>query len=146
MLRALIADIESAFSKANADAGRTGRAARLQGPDETASFSSWLPYRAYLEDRQAFVNRDSLGFCLELRPQSGADEEMARILAALYAALPAGTGLQLHLFASPDVRAPLSRYAALRQFGNVAVIQEQAREVRGWVWLEQVGRDLRRTR
>jgi predicted permease len=36
-----------------------------------------------------------------------------------------------------------ARYAALRQFGNVASIQEQAREVRGWVWLEQLGKDFR---
>jgi putative ABC transport system permease protein len=34
-----------------------------------------------------------------------------------------------------------ARYAALRQFGNVASIQEQAREGRGWVWLEQAGKD-----
>lgn len=36
-----------------------------------------------------------------------------------------------------------ARYAALRQFGNVASIQERARESRGWVWLEQAGQDLR---
>lgn len=40
---------------------------------------------------------------------------------------------------SPDE----ARYAALRQFGNVAGIQEQAREVRSWVWLEQFGKNLR---
>jgi len=36
-----------------------------------------------------------------------------------------------------------ARYAALREFGNVASIQEQAREGRGWVWLEQTAKDLR---
>ena len=36
-----------------------------------------------------------------------------------------------------------ARYTALRQFGNVASIQEQARAERGWVWLEQIGQDLR---
>lgn len=35
-----------------------------------------------------------------------------------------------------------AHYAALRQFGNVTSIQEQAREARGWVWLEQLGKDL----
>jgi len=35
-----------------------------------------------------------------------------------------------------------AHYAALRQFGNVGVIQEASREQRGSVWLEQVGRDL----
>jgi putative ABC transport system permease protein len=38
---------------------------------------------------------------------------------------------------SPDE----ARYAALRQFGNVASIQEQAREARGWVWLDQLRQD-----
>lgn len=36
-----------------------------------------------------------------------------------------------------------ARYAALRQFGNVAAIQEQAREGLGWVWLEQFVQDFR---
>ncbi len=34
-----------------------------------------------------------------------------------------------------------ARYAALRQFGNVASIQERAREGRGYVWLEQLWQD-----
>lgn len=33
--------------------------------------------------------------------------------------------------------------AARRQFGNVASIQEQAREVRGWLWFEQGLQDIR---
>ena len=36
-----------------------------------------------------------------------------------------------------------ARYAAQRQFGNVASIQEQAREVQGWRWLEDFIRDIR---
>ncbi|HWA27368.1 MAG TPA: ADOP family duplicated permease [Lacunisphaera sp.] len=36
-----------------------------------------------------------------------------------------------------------ARYAALREFGNVAGVQERVRDVRGWVWLEQFGQDLR---
>jgi putative ABC transport system permease protein len=35
-----------------------------------------------------------------------------------------------------------ARYAALRQFGNVARIQEECREQRSWVWLEQTWQDL----
>jgi len=35
-----------------------------------------------------------------------------------------------------------ARYAAQRRFGNVASIQEQVREQRGWMWLEQIGKDL----
>src|SRR5438105_15280752 len=36
-----------------------------------------------------------------------------------------------------------ARCAALRQFGNVASMQERARGRRGWVWLETFGKDLR---
>ncbi len=34
-------------------------------------------------------------------------------------------------------------YAARREFGNMAVIQERAREQRGWIWLDQFFQDLR---
>ena len=114
MLRDLVADLHAALAGASASQ-LLARAGRLPDPlREAASFSSWLPYAAYIAERQVFVNRDSLGFCLELRPQSGADEEMVRVLSALYAALPAGTGVQFHLFGSPAVREPLARYGALR--------------------------------
>src|SRR6202162_6464886 len=115
MFRTLIADIESALSGAKlSDLAPRSDREPARAMYDTAAFCEWLPYRAYIEDRQVFVNRDSLGFCLELRPQSGADEEMARVLTALYAASPKGTGIQFHLFASPAIRGPLARYAALR--------------------------------
>ena len=77
-------------------------------------FASWLPYSAYLRAEQLFVNRDSLGFLLELMPQSGADERMAEVLVSLYANCPPGTGIQFHLFGSPHIREQLRRYANLR--------------------------------
>ncbi len=36
-----------------------------------------------------------------------------------------------------------ARYAALREFGNVAGIQERTRDEHGWVWLENLWRDIR---
>ena len=36
-----------------------------------------------------------------------------------------------------------ARYAALRAFGNPALIHEQTRAARSWYWLESVARDLR---
>lgn len=36
-----------------------------------------------------------------------------------------------------------ARYAALREFGNVAGVQERTRDEHGWVWLDGLGRDLR---
>jgi conjugal transfer ATP-binding protein TraC len=77
-------------------------------------FAAWLPYSAYLADEKLFVNRDGLGFLLEVMPQSGADERMAEVLVSLYATCPPGTGVQFHLFASPHIREQLCRYANLR--------------------------------
>lgn len=112
MRRSLLGDLESVLESA-----RPGTLLRVPGAlrnEHSAAFSQWLPYRAWIADREVFVNRDTLGFCLEVRPQSGADEEMAHVLTALYAAAPAGTGIQFHLYASPAIRAPLARYASLR--------------------------------
>jgi predicted permease len=36
-----------------------------------------------------------------------------------------------------------ARYAALRQFGNVASVQERARDIRGWCWLDELRQDVR---
>ena len=72
-------------------------------------FASWLPYSAYLAAERLFVNRDSVGFMLEVMPQSGADERMAEVLVSLYANCPPGTGIQFHLFASPHIGETLRR-------------------------------------
>ena len=115
MWRSLLTDLESVLKGAKpADLIRVPKAGPASRGEDAAAFSEWLPYRAWIADRQVFVNLDALGFCLELRPQSGADEEMARVLTALYAASPPGTGIQFHLYASPAIRAPLARYANLR--------------------------------
>ncbi|SDS56490.1 ABC transporter permease [Opitutus sp. GAS368] len=51
--------------------------------------------------------------------------------------------LQTELNGKAGMSPKEARYAALRQFGNVANIQEQTREVRGGVWLEQLAQDFR---
>ena len=51
--------------------------------------------------------------------------------------------LQTELNLKAGMSVDEARYAALRQFGNVASIQEQARDVRGWAWLEAFAKDLR---
>ncbi|MFN6993288.1 MAG: TraC family protein [Aquincola tertiaricarbonis] len=88
----------------------------LGQPQETPAeqFAAWLPYSAYLSAERLFVNRDSVGFMLEVMPQSGADERMAEVLISLYSTCPPGTGIQFHLFASPHLRDQLRRYANLR--------------------------------
>jgi predicted permease len=51
--------------------------------------------------------------------------------------------LQTELNRKAGLNAEDARYAALRQFGNVAVIQERAREGRGFVFLGNLAQDLR---
>ena len=77
-------------------------------------FAEWLPYSAYIAEEQLFVNRDGLGFVLEVLPQAGADERMVDVLMALFATSPPNTGIQWHLLASPHIRPTLCRYANLR--------------------------------
>lgn len=50
--------------------------------------------------------------------------------------------LQTELNITAGMAPDAARFAALRQFGNVANIQEQCREQRSWIWLEQAGQDL----
>ena len=90
-------------------------------------FAGWLPYSAYLPAEKIFVNRDSMGFMLELMPQSGADDRMAEVLVSLYANCQPGTGIQFHLFASPHVRAQLRQYANLR-----VEDEDQAEKAQQW--------------
>ena len=87
---------------------------RSQKESPASQFASWLPYISYLEDERLFVNRDGIGFMLELMPQSGADDRMVEVLVSLYTNCPANTGIQFHLFASPHIRNQLGRYANLR--------------------------------
>jgi hypothetical protein len=92
------------------------RCSAFSQPQDTPAeqFAAWLPYSAYLSAEKLFVNRDSVGFMLEVMPQSGADERMAEVLISLYSTCPPGTGIQFHLFASPHIRDQLRRYANLR--------------------------------
>ena len=94
MFNQILDDLEAALGRARLSDLWPGTSRLAVNMEEEAAFSHWLPYRAYLADREIFVNRDAIGFCLELRPQSGADEEMARVLTALYAASPPGTGIR----------------------------------------------------
>jgi conjugal transfer ATP-binding protein TraC len=102
----------ASHASARPQAGWFGQ--RNDSAGSAEQFAAWLPYSAYLADERLFVNRDGLGFLLEVMPQSGADERMAEVLVSLYATCPPGAGVQFHLFASPHIREQLCRYANLR--------------------------------
>ncbi len=116
MLSKLVAELKQAFSLADTGSGGyiPTPTRLLQAIVNQATLSGCLPYSAYLDDERIFVNQDSLGFCLELQPQSGADEEMAQILMPIFAGSRAGTGIQFHLLGSPHIESRLRRYANLR--------------------------------
>ena len=95
--------------------------------ETNARVAAWLPYSAYRPDDQIFINRDSLGFVLEVTPQTGANEDTAERLKGLYARLPTDSTLQIHLWASPNVTHTLKEYAGLRQLDADAAHQAEQR-------------------
>ncbi len=75
------------------------------------AFAKVLPYSKYDPDFRLFVidsldpnNPEGLGFTLELHPQIGASEAMARDLTNLFTTnAPPGTGFQIQIFGSPVI-------------------------------------------
>lgn len=58
---------------------------------------------------------ESVGYTLEVTPQTGATPEMADQLTALFSTdLPTGTGIQVTLFAEPDIEWATNAYVASR--------------------------------
>jgi len=88
----------------------------LDHVEKTARFSKYLPYMGYDDAGKLFENEDGHGFVLECMPQSGADMEMARVLTSLLTlGWPADTGLQVHMYASPNVRKKMAMWSQCRQ-------------------------------
>jgi len=111
----MLASLRSAFGSTDSSTepiGFFGLGSDQESPSD--QFASWLPYQSYLEEEQLFVNRDGIGFLLEIMPQSGADDRMVEVLISLYANCPPNTGIQFHLFASPHIRRQLRQYSNLR--------------------------------
>lgn len=91
----------------------------------TESFGSILPYTAFHEAEALFVldtgERDTktrgqaLGFTLELTPQTGANEEMIRVLAPIFSSAPTGSNIQVSLYGSPNILEQLKTSALIRK-------------------------------
>lgn len=71
-----------------------------------------MPYLGWMKDERLFVldqgafggkPEKNIGFCIETMPQTGANEEMERVLASLFMSCPPGTGIQISLYASPHI-------------------------------------------
>ena len=92
------------------DGSRSG----LDIGDANTRLATWLPYIQFDPVDKFFGNRDSIGFCLEVVPQTGADKATSDRLKGLFSRLPTHSTLQFHLFASPHVKDTLRDYANLR--------------------------------
>lgn len=101
-------------------------------------FSDLLPYVGWDEEsRLFFIEGDrertieSVGFCIELMPQTGASEEMSNYLSTLFmSGAPAGTGIQVQMMGSHDLDAFFKSYdkATISEdmFEDGSVEQQQA--------------------
>ena len=66
--------------------------------------STFLPWRAYDEGRDIYLNRQSMGFALEVPPFVGADERSGEIIAQFFQeAMPAGACVQVLSWSSPRI-------------------------------------------
>lgn len=93
--------------------GRSG--SKFDADDRLSGMlGAWLKYSAYIDEKAAFVNEDSVSFALEVHPQTGANEEMGQILTALFNNAPPDTGIQIQLLASPHVEDILKHYVEQR--------------------------------
>lgn len=81
-----------------------------------------LPYQAYDQTRQLFLNDDSIGFGLELLPLSGCGEdEIIRLVAVLNEKLPTNGNLHVQLIASNKIGSKLDAYYKVRSNFNEKV-------------------------
>lgn len=94
-----------------------------------------LPYLGWLDDVSLFVLDQSafgpkqdcvLGFCVETEPQTGANDEMERVLASLFMSCPPGTGIQISLYATPHILPLLKKQA------NMLPVDEGNGKLEAW--------------
>lgn len=90
-------------------------------PVRFSRLADYLPYHSFDPKHRLFFIEgpepgtvESVGFVIEIRPQLGATEEMADYLTSLFQAPgPAGTGIQVQIFGTPDLEEFFKRYEAV---------------------------------
>jgi conjugal transfer ATP-binding protein TraC len=73
-----------------------------------------LPYSGYMKDLGLFIiddgaNGQSFGFMLEFMPQTGANDDMEKVLQQVYRMGPTNTGIQVMMYGSPNIEHSLQR-------------------------------------
>jgi conjugal transfer ATP-binding protein TraC len=94
----------------------------LQEISQMPRLTGILPYLAWQEDARLFAldqggfgerEENAIGFCIETMPQTGANDEMEKVLASLFVSCPPGTGIQVSLYGSPHILPVLKTQANL---------------------------------
>ncbi len=89
---------------------------------EMPKLTGLLPYVGWLPDERMFIldqggfGTDELfstGFAIEITPQTGATDEMEKILSSLFVSCPVDSGIQITLYACPDISQTLNAQSAL---------------------------------
>ena len=80
-------------------------------------FSDLLPWTGYWETEKLFAiegeaegSIEAIGYAIEMNPQTGATDDMARLIQEIYRDMPAGAGVQVQLWGSPDIDAFLNDF------------------------------------
>ncbi|MFA6120819.1 MAG: type IV secretion system protein TraC [Sideroxydans sp.] len=90
-----------------------------------------MPYVGWLENERMFIldqggfgqkEQFSIGFSIEIDPQTGATDEMEKILTGLFDSCVPDTGIQISLYASPDIKPMLDKQASTVQVAELAGI------------------------
>ena len=108
--------------------------AMIEGFMSMPKLTGLLPYVGWLPDERLFVldqggfgtkEEFSIGFAIETSPQTGATEEMEKILTSLFLSCPPDTGIQISLYASPDISPTLKMQTDLIQNEGMKEIGER---------------------
>ena len=94
--------------------------AHFTSSQEYNRLSDLLPWTAYWETEQLFAiegekegSIEAIGYAIEMNPQTGAGEDMSRLIQEIFRDMPRGAGVQVMLWGSPDVQAFLEDFRSV---------------------------------
>ena len=71
-------------------------------------------YDMYDPDNGLYFNEGSIGFCLEIIPQTGANDEMVSRLLTMFTPIPKDTSIQIQMFGNTIFDSMIDRYYQIR--------------------------------
>ena len=96
-----------------------------------------LPYHGWKKDERLFIvdqggfgkkEQFSLAFAIEFDPQTGATDEMEKILSGIFDSCQPNTGIQITLYGSPDISPMLDQQMGMVQRSELAGIAARRNE------------------